>query len=740
MEKKTEKGPSSQGDTFSSETYRLMFELNPSPRVVIDTSGRFHQINQAFTHQLGYDPGILLEQATILPDLFFNKDEGKSIIGEIISRQAIRRREVSILDHEDHAIPFLLSGNMLQIDDQTLIDISLTDIARLRRLAKKLRRDHARMTSLLESITAGLFLVNLDGEIVEFNLPLANITGLDQEQAIGEAYKHLFEQLLSNAVDPVIAQQDLSRSVATVAEWPVVEILMHSDPPSHLEIAFFPVWDDAGETMGWGGLVQDITEARERMAWKLELLSMLAHDIRTPLATLKGHATALVANYRNWDDAMIEEFLEAISNTTDMLAHQVDRSLALTRVEAGRMGLRPLEVSPNTVTRQAVERSAGIVGDRKIIIDIPEMIPQIRVDPARIEEVLTILIENAIRHAPSSSPIEIGARPNGSMVSMWVKDDGPGIPPHRQGQIFEKYGQADPSSEGTGLGLYIARRIIEAHGGKIGVQSPPDTSPKGAVFRFTIPAMPTRSVKSESADPMVSTPQAKKGHGDLVLIIEDQPDMQTLLHSILTQGGYEPLIAPSSAEGLSLFKSIPPKLVLLDWMLPGMNGLGVCRTIRRWSQVPIIVLTSRIAREDMITALNAGADDYITKPFQPGELLARMNAAIRRSGEWREEDRQDRFIAGSLMLDFDLQIGWYRGEELKLTPTEYRILTYLVQNRGRVVTYQQIINHLWHDHDQKTRSDLFVHISRLRKKIETDPKKPRYIHTRWGLGYLFSTK
>jgi DNA-binding response OmpR family regulator len=140
----------------------------------------------------------------------------------------------------------------------------------------------------------------------------------------------------------------------------------------------------------------------------------------------------------------------------------------------------------------------------------------------------------------------------------------------------------------------------------------------------------------------------------------------------------------------------------------------------------------------MITALNAGADDYITKPFRPTELLARMNAAIRRSGEWREGEKRDRFVAGPLMLDFDLQTGWLHGVELNLTPTEYRLLVYLVENRGRVLTYQQIINYLWEGSDTKAKKDIFVHISRLRKKIEVDPKNPRRIQTRWGVGYIFS--
>jgi PAS domain S-box-containing protein len=717
----------------------VLFETSPSPRAVIDAQGRFRLINQAFSHQLGYDPDNLQNSDTTFADIFIRRREAASVLAEIADRQAMRRREVTIADADGHAVRFLLSGNVLQLGEEELIDVSLTEVRLLRGLAKKLRRDHARMSSLLESISAGLFLVNMEGEIVEFNLPLANLMEIEQASMMGETYGSMFERLLVDAVDPLIAQQDLSRSVDAIVERPVVEILTHGDPPSHIEIAFFPVWDEEGTTIGWGGLVQDITEARERMAWKMELLSMLAHDIRTPLATLKGHATALVANYRNWSEAMVVEFLEAINRTTDKLVHQVDRSLALTRVEAGRMGLRPLEVHPRTVAKQAEERSAGVLGERKIVIDIPEDTPPIRVDPARIEETLTILIENAVRHAPSSEPITVGARQEGTMVVMWVADDGPGIPPDKQQDIFEKYSQLDADSEGAGLGLYIARKIVEAHGGRISVKSPLDDRRSGSIFRFTVPMMPAQALERQETDVASSVSAMKDGQGDAILVIEDQPDMQALLHSILSQEGYEALIAPNGAEGVELFRVASPKLILLDWMLPGMDGLAICRTIRRWSQVPIIVLTSRVARDDLITALNAGADDYITKPFQPMELLARIKAAIRRSGEWRESERLDRFVAGPLVLDFDLQSGWMRGGELELTPTEYQLLVYLVRNRGRVLTYRQIMDQLWGESGEATKRNLFVHISRLRNKIEVDPKNPRFITTRWGVGYMFSS-
>jgi DNA-binding response OmpR family regulator len=182
------------------------------------------------------------------------------------------------------------------------------------------------------------------------------------------------------------------------------------------------------------------------------------------------------------------------------------------------------------------------------------------------------------------------------------------------------------------------------------------------------------------------------------------------------------------------------QIILLDWVLPDMDGIAVCRNIRRWSKVPVIMVTSKTSQEDLIAALDAGADDYVTKPFRGEELLARMRALLRRGSRREQAEEPDQYREEGLLINFESRSVWLNGELLDLTPTEYDLLEYLVHHRRQVLTYDQLIDALW-DHDgEGTRHSLFVHISRLRNKIEQNPKEPRFIQTRWGVGYAFMSE
>ena len=727
-----------EGRGKTADLYQELFDLSPTPSAVFGIRGRCLLVNRAFAYQLGYKREPLLKGEVLLQDIFQKKRSAEELIAELIERHVIRRRDIQLKDSEGRVIPMLFSGRTLSFEGQPCLDVTLTDISKQKRLERAFKRDHARMASLIDSLTAGLFLVDTEGLMTEFNLALANLVGINQELMTKEPYQELFARFLSGALEPEVVQQSLARALTSVSERPVVEIAFKEDAVQHLEIDFFPVWDEEGAPFGWGGLVQDVTEVRNRLAWKLEMLSILAHDIRTPLASLKGHATALLSNYRSWGDDMVIEFLNAIDSASDELVRQVDRSLALTRVEAGRMGIRPEAIVPIDLINQSIERAAGILTDKTIELNVPANLPKVRVDPARIEEVLVNLLENAARYSPPGKPIVIGAERDDPLLKLSVTDHGSGIQADKHKMIFEKHAQVDSKGKGTGLGLFIARKIVEAHGGKIWAVSPPPNIPQGAQFTFTLPIMPDQPVVEPTQQTDQHIVQAARTEGQRILVIEDEPDAQALLHTILGQEGFEVMIAPDGPAGIGIFQTSPPDLVLLDWMLPGMSGLLVCRAIRHWSNVPILIITSRTSQEDLVTALDTGADDYVTKPFQPEELFARMKALLRRGESKIDTKGRDRLSMNGLLIDFDSHDVWLRGDHLNLTPTEFDLLSYLARHQGQVLTYDQIVDHVWDLDTGKTRHDLFVHISRLRKKIEPKPGTPRFIVTRWGIGYVFN--
>ncbi|MEI7832545.1 MAG: response regulator transcription factor [bacterium] len=222
-----------------------------------------------------------------------------------------------------------------------------------------------------------------------------------------------------------------------------------------------------------------------------------------------------------------------------------------------------------------------------------------------------------------------------------------------------------------------------------------------------------------------------------ILVIDDQPQIRRALRSILSARDYTVILAENGEQGLDLAAEQQPDLIILDMAMPGMGGLEVCRELRAWYTGPILILSVHGEEHDKITALDFGADDYLTKPFATGELLARLRALLRRT--------EARGIAapvitvGELEIDIARRLVTRAGEPISLTPIEYSILVYLAQHADRVVTSLQLIDEVWGDNALEDTQSLRVHISHLRKKIEHHPAVPQHIITEPGIGYRFST-
>ncbi len=717
--------------------YQDIFEFSPTPTAVYDLKGRCLHANRAFYIHLGFEPQDSGSAEPIFSRLFERAEEGNQFLNEIQERTVVRRQEKWLVTQDGDGIFVLLSGRTVELGEEIILEITFIDISRQKKMERTLRKEHTRLASLIENLSAGVFLINNNGIVTDVNSALGNILGLEPDGFVSGNYMDLTGHLISLTADPDIFAPQLDRAILNVGRKPTIEFSI--DPPEglHLELTLFPVRDDTGHMLGWGGLIQDITELRNQVSWKMELISMLSHDLRSPLATLKGHASALLASHTGWSPDMVTDFLAAINRSVDQLSHQVDRNLALTRLEAGRLGLRPEAVSPAQLVVLAQERVASALEGHEVQIEAQPDLPKVRVDPNRIVDVLANLLDNAARYSPPNHPIIVKIQADEDWVHFHVADHGPGIPAEKQAEIFEKYARAESEGNGTGLGLYISRKIVEAHGGRIWLQSPPEGEPFGAVFVFSVPVMP-EDLQMQSEENLIQ-PDRSTGvelSGDRILVVEDEPDYQVLLRSIFEEAGYEVDVAPDGGTALKTMRSVQPDLILLDWVIRDYSGLQFCRSVRRWSQVPIIMLTSRTAQEDIITAFDAGVDDYLTKPFRREELLVRIRALLRRGESWAVDTDQKRFSSNGLLIDFDLREAWLNGNSLDLTVTEYTLLSYFCRHSRQVLTYDQLIETLWPDGDG-TRHGLSVHISRLRKKLESNPKDPKFIRTRWGLGYVF---
>jgi len=222
---------------------------------------------------------------------------------------------------------------------------------------------------------------------------------------------------------------------------------------------------------------------------------------------------------------------------------------------------------------------------------------------------------------------------------------------------------------------------------------------------------------------------------ELILLIEDEPQMRRFLRVTLQSHGYRLIEVPTAQEGLMQATTRNPDVILLDLGLPDMDGIDVTMRFREWSEVPIIIISAREQEEDKIKALDAGADDYLTKPFGAGELLARIRVALRHETLRQTGQKEPVFVVDDLKVDLATRQVFLNDKEIHLTPIEYRLLSVLIKNVGKVVTHAHLLKEVWGPVYTEQQQYLRVYMAQLRRKLETDPARPKFLINEPGIGY-----
>ena len=223
-----------------------------------------------------------------------------------------------------------------------------------------------------------------------------------------------------------------------------------------------------------------------------------------------------------------------------------------------------------------------------------------------------------------------------------------------------------------------------------------------------------------------------------ILVCDDDKEIVKAVEIYLSKEGYNILKAYNGEDALKLLKNNLIHLIILDIMMPVKDGIETLNEIRKTESIPVIMLSAKSEDEDKINGLNLGADDYVTKPFNPLELIARVNSGIRRYtklGTVDSNSNKNVYKTGELIIDDDLKIVTVEGKDVKLTPTEYNILKFLTKNKGNVYSIEQIYENVWNDEAYAAENIIAVHIRHIREKIEINPKEPKYLKVIWGIGY-----
>ena len=492
-----------------------------------------------------------------------------------------------------------------------------------------------------------------------------------------------------------------------------------------------PIRFGEGEIESMVVTMQDLAPLEELERLRVEFLGMVSHELRAPLTSIKGSTTTLLNAPRALDRAEMRQFIRIIDRQADHMQGLIGDLLDAGRIEAGRLSVDPerLEVAALVEQARATFLSGG--GRQAMRINLPPDLPPVMADERRIVQVLNNLFSNAARHAPESSLIEVSAVRDGIEVAISVTDQGRGVAPEQLPHLFRRYadiGGVERGAAGFGLGLVISKGLVEAHGGRIRADSA--GAGLGTRVTFTLPMAEEGRGGTASGVFSSGSPRPAEGSEPVpVLVIDDDPQTLRFVRNVLAGAGYAPHVTGEPGEAVQLMRAKRPHLVLLDLVLPGTDGIALMRSVPGMADVPVIFISAYGRDETVARALDAGAADYIVKPFSPTELTARVRAALRR------QDEPVIFRLGGLAIDYEQRRVSVAGRAVALTLTEYELLRVFSLNAGRVVAYESLLRRVWRERNTASVQHVRNFVKNLRRKLGDDAAKPAYILNERGVGY-----
>lgn len=452
---------------------------------------------------------------------------------------------------------------------------------------------------------------------------------------------------------------------------------------------------------------------------RADLLRTISHDLRTPLTSISGNASNLISNYEKMDDPTRKQTFLDIYDDSMWLINLVENILSISRIEDGRMNLSISTELVSEVFEEALRHTNRHSEQHTITVQMDDDLLLAHMDAKLVVQVLINLVDNAIKYTPAGSHIVLSAAAQGESAVIRVSDDGPGIPDEAKEKVFEMFSTGENAFRTAAAALgwdwpYAAR------------SSQPTAAP-----------LHCPTIRRTAVSLLLHCPLGRFlcMNKPLILVVEDDAPIRNLITTTLKTQDYKYIAAATASEALQQATIHAPDVMLLDLGLPDLDGIEVIRRIRSWSAMPIIVISARSEDSDKIEALDSGADDYLTKPFSVEELLARLRVTFRRISMLQNAAGCSVFTNGDLQIDFAAGCATLKGQELHLTPIEYRLLCVMAKNCGKVLTHTYITHEVWGSSWDNDVASLRVFMATLRKKLESEPDSPQYIQTHIGIGY-----
>ncbi len=618
-------------------------------------------------------------------------------------------------------------------------------------MSSSLAREYFILSEIATNMRSGFILLNPAEQVAYFNPSAERLIGINRGKLLEQPIFDVRKQLISLAANPESAQEELDRIWLYPEQESSTDLALADAAVRWLRVQSFPVRDNLDQLLGRGVLLDDITLERTPAQSRNETLALAAHELKTPLAIIKGCATTLLGNSMRWDAATLREMLQMIDTQTDRLHDILNTLLDVWRMDAGVQNLQLSEVRISKLLEQLLERWRKNAPRHQFKLSAPTEDIIVQCDALRIEQTLNHLLNNAVAYSSMGSVIKIQLETNEVEICLSISDQGIGIAPEHLDRIFDRFyriSRGEERATGSGLGLSIVRATIEAHGGKIWADSP--GIGLGTTFFCTLPFTPL--VETEPLDHIpLENAVASSLSGSLTLprtgplrlsqrskiaVVENDARIVRYLRAHLEEQQYH---VQTVSYGIQLLRQLDleePDIILLSTRLSDISGAEVLQRLREFSTIPVMMLCDNSDEDEHVRLLDLGADDLVLKPFSIKELLARVRVLLRRSIVQGEQQTADViFRTGELTIDYAQHKVHVLGKQVQLSRTEYKLLCTLAQNAGRVLTHELLLERVWGAEYSREVDFIWVYISRLRRKIEANPRHPRYILTVPDVGY-----
>jgi PAS domain S-box-containing protein len=620
-----------------SETrYRELADLLPLVVLETDENGTLTFFNRKGLELTGYDQhevesGLDAFQLIAAGDRERAKDNFLRMLGGDESTGT----EYTALRKDGTTRPILLYSSVIVRNGRPAgLRAVATDITEQKEAAEALRTSEERHRTLVESARDAIYTVSPEGVITSLNPAFETITGWPRSEWMGRPFA------------PIVHPDDLPslleglKRTARGETTPLREarVLAKSGSYVHMEFIGTALFRN-GDLVGYMGIGRDITERREaeekmerlyeeekelrrrvedEMKRRVDLTRALAHELKTPLTSVLASSDLLASEL---DEGPLQGLARNIRQGALNLNARIDELLDLARGEVGLLELKVESTDISALLREIADSMAPLALQRgqSLVVSLPLSLPRVRADATRVQQIVTNLLNNALKFTHAGGTVSLGAKSRGSAVVVEVRDTGRGIPKEQQGLLFEPYRRLqNGSSTGLGLGLALCKTLVELHGGRIWVRSAPG---KGATFGFSLPA--------ETPDRQQAGTQ-NNGKRWQVLMIEDDEEITEFVSVAFRMRWPEAgLISTASGQqGVRLAAKKKPDLVILDLGLPDMDGFDVLQEIRRQSSVPVVIVSVRGEAADLQKGFELGANDYVVKPFKQAHLLDCLKVQI----------------------------------------------------------------------------------------------------------------